>query len=198
MTKTKKRGAALRATADLHDAEYARHACEAIAEAMRGELLPFAMAATMRGHLLGPLEAYIADRWRPPGPARSSVRAAERLHDEAARLVGMFEARHPFGPDDAPAYAERLRLVWLEFIAAAAGPRVYHATVKSQTQRETAARRLRGAAAKLTPETLAERVRAEGGQWRDWLALALADEFGVSERTVYARLKAARAAGLVP
>ncbi|MBI3156997.1 MAG: hypothetical protein HYZ20_16570 [Burkholderiales bacterium] len=198
MTKTKEHGAALRHFANLFDADDARHACEAIAEAIRGELLPGAMAATMRRHLLAPVEAYIADRWRPGKAPSNAVLAAERVHEEAARLVHMFEVRHPFGPDDAPAFAEPLRLAWLEFIATAAGPLVYHGAVKSQTQRETAGRRLRGAAAKLTPEVLAERVRAEGGQWRDWLALALADEFGVSERTVYARLKAARAAGLVP
>lgn len=195
-----KRGTALDRWADLFDAEYVANACRAIAEAMRGEREPAAMAAmaaTIRRHLMAPLSAYLDEHSRP-GPQRTNVQAAERLHDKADRLADLLADRYPFAPDEVTDRAETLRVAWLEFIAHAAGPMVYHDLVKAHWQRTTAGRRPRGTAAALTPELLAERVKAEGGHFPDWLAAALADEFSVSERTVYRRLAAARARALIP
>jgi hypothetical protein len=193
-----KPGTRLDAWADIFDAAHLEHACAAIADAMRGDLDRAGMAATMRRHLLAPLSVYQAEHWRE-GSRRSNVVAADRFYAVAEDLADALDAaRHPFNAAEVADLTSALRVAWLEFIAHGAGSAIYHDMVKAHEQRTEASRRLRGAAAKLTPELVAERVKAEGGHFPDWLAHRLAGEFMVSERTVYRRLADARARGLIP
>ncbi len=188
---------ALEAWSDLFDAEYMNHACEAIAEAARTWSRPEAMAATIRAHLLGPLDAYMADHDRRGRRRTASVVAAFDLRSAAAMLAMELECGS--SGRVAAAMVPGLRLAWLEFIAYGAGPLVYDGLRKARAQRWAAAKKPRGAAAKLTPEALAKRMKAAGlVTLSQELAQRIGDEYGVSERTVFRRLKAAQALGLLP
>lgn len=188
---------ALEAWGDLFDPAYMDHACEAIAEAGRTWFRPDAMAATIRAHLLRPLDAYMADHYRPGRSQTANVAAALELHSAAATLATELER----GSDGraAAAMVPGLRLAWLEFIAHGAGPMVYDGLMKARAQRRAAAKEPRGAAAELTPEALAQRMKAKGlASLSQELAQAIGDEYGVSDRTVYRRLARAQALGLLP
>jgi hypothetical protein len=67
-----------------------------------------------------------------------------RLRDLAEELAAHFERRGPFTEPDADAWAARLRLAWLEFVAFGAGHRMYSDLPKERQQRTDASRLPRG------------------------------------------------------
>lgn len=155
------------------------------------------MHATLRRHLVRPLEQYTAAHHRE-GRRIGSVIAAAHLIETAERLADRFADRWPFAAEDAEPAAHRLYVAWLEFIAHACGPLAYHSEPRRLRQTWQAARQPRGRARELTPESLAAWMKARA---INALSEADADDLAarhkVSRSTVYRRLRAARAAGLV-
>lgn len=184
---------------DLFDPTYAESSCDAvrvaIAEAASGGST--AMHTTLRRHLVRPLEQYTAAHHRE-GHRIGSVIAAANLIETAERLADRFADRWPFDAEDAEPAAHRLYVGWLEFIAHACGPLAYHSEPRRLRQTWDAARQPRGRARELSPESLAAWMKARA---MSALSEAVADDLAarhrVSRSTVYRRLKAARAAGLV-
>ncbi len=94
----------------------------------------------LRRFLICPLWAYIEANWRPEA-LTSDVRAAYALEAKAMELAARFEAREfdeSFDESMAHEIAQSLRVRWLEFIAHAAGPYLYHVIPKQHAQRVSA------------------------------------------------------------
>ena len=185
---------------ELFDTAEMDHVCEAarvsVLNVAHGE--PSAMHVPLRRWLLDPLDAYLQEHWRP-GVNYIHVQAAERMRDAVERLADRFADRWPFDGDDAQREAAALRFAWLEFIAYGAAHHVYHLALKRHKHGKDAASSgpRKAGTRDLTPQVVAARVKAArakvGARFKlSGLVGELADEFDVSDGTVWGRIKTAR------
>ena len=184
--------------ADLFDMSYADHVCTALrmhmVEREPHELAP--QARTIREHLLKPLDAYMAEVWRPEGRQIEAFNAAQQLFNLAERLAEHFEDRYPFDEESADAWKRQVRAAWVELVALGAGHYLYSEAPRRARAARKAARAARKAKG-LTVERVADFFRAADGK-HTVLVGELADREGVSERTVERRLFAAKKMKLLP
>ena len=184
--------------ADLFDVTNADHAAATLhacmAERQPRERVPY--AATIREHLLTPLDSYMANEWRNVGGQSEAYEAAERLHCVATSLTDRFEKRYQFDDVNAAACAGQIRDAWIEMIAKGSGHFLYCGAPKRAKAAHRAARALRKAKS-LTVKAVADHFRTAKGK-HTVLVGELADREGVSERTIERRIAAAKKLKLLP
>jgi AraC-like DNA-binding protein len=187
------------AACDLFDTFWMGHTCEVLGTRLREREhwdLP-AFAAALRQHLLEPLELWIGVAPESGHGARDELSAAWRFHGALDRLSERLADRHfPWDDTDQDSEPACLRAAWLEFIAYGAAHHIYHGIPSLQRAARLAARAPRGNGKKLTAQDVALKFRGVAKGSHQATLQEVAQEHGVSERTVSRRYKDAREQGL--
>lgn len=184
---------------DLLDEGEVERGCAAVFESIDDYVLGRSDAPRIpvRRLLLAPLEGYL-QRTATTRSITPEVSAAERLYGEALELelaLGQGISSAPALIDgDAERWRERIRTAWTGLLAAAARAREWQRQRNSGNQTPE-----RGRAKSLTVVKLKAELE-EVGQLvpTDETLQSIADKYRIGVRTVYRRLAAARAAGLLP
>jgi hypothetical protein len=196
----------VRQWADLFDVNYMRHVCGALqvhaTEAGIGvypdDHIP------LRKYLMAPLDAYMAELGSPAlGGQYVEVEAAQKLFALAERFAEHFEDHYPFDAASASAWTDQLCRIWLEFIAIGAGPALAYLAPKAHASHVRAGEarhppKVSASGAELTPELVANRVKASGGKLTKALRFDLRKEFKTSDSVLFRLRAKAAAENLLP